>query len=127
MDMKKGIVVFTLLCAASAVVGALAGSFVVEKRLSEQSAQYAERSLEQPQTATAQFAAYTPENYPDLTFAAETAVRAVVNIEAITEIDVASMNHFNPFFEFFGFPQGPQQQGAPQKREQRSGGSGVII
>ena len=127
MDMKKGIVVFTLLCAASAVVGALAGSFVVEKRLSEQSAQYAERSFEQPQTATAQFAAYTPENYPDLTFAAETAVRAVVNIEAITEIDVASMNHFNPFFEFFGFPQGPQQQGAPQKREQRSGGSGVII
>ncbi|MBQ5752706.1 MAG: trypsin-like peptidase domain-containing protein [Alistipes sp.] len=125
--MKKGIVVFTLLCAASAVVGALAGSFVVEKRLSEQSAQYAERSFEQPQTATAQFAAYTPENYPDLTFAAETAVRAVVNIEAITEIDVASMNHFNPFFEFFGFPQGPQQQGAPQKREQRSGGSGVII
>ena len=127
MDMKKGIVVFTLLCAASAVVGALAGSFVVEKRLSEQNAQYAERSFEQPQTATAQFAAYTPENYPDLTFAAETAVRAVVNIEAITEIDVASMNHFNPFFEFFGFPQGPQQQGAPQKREQRSGGSGVII
>ena len=127
MDMKKGIVVFTLLCAASAVVGALAGSFVVEKRLSEQSAQYAERSFEQPQTATAQFAAYIPENYPDLTFAAETAVRAVVNIEAITEIDVASMNHFNPFFEFFGFPQGPQQQGAPQKREQRSGGSGVII
>jgi Do/DeqQ family serine protease len=55
-------------------------------------------------------------------------VKAVVNIEAILEIEVAQqVVPYNPFFEFFGFPQPQQPNGQPQKREQRSGGSGVII
>ena len=67
--------------------------------------------------------------YPDLTYAAENAVKAVVNIEAITEVEVRQqgMMPYNPFFEFFGFPQPQQGNGQPQKREQKSGGSGVII
>ena len=125
--MKKGVFLFALLCAASAMVGAVAASYVVDRRLADVGELSVERSFEQPQMAATQFTAYAPENYPDLTYAAENAVRAVVNIEAITEVDVISPNHFNPFFEFFGFPQGHQQGGAPQKREQRSGGSGVII
>ena len=72
-------------------------------------------------------------HYPDLTYAAENAVKAVVNIEAILEVEVRqqSIMPYDPFLEFFGFPQ-PQQpsQSAderPLKREHRSGGSGVII
>ena len=71
--------------------------------------------------------------YTDLTYAAEAAVKAVVNVEAILEVEVRqqSIMPYDPFLEFFGFPQ-PQQQpqqgnGQPLKREHRSGGSGVII
>ena len=61
-------------------------------------------------------------DYPDLTYAAEHAVKAVVNIEAITE--VASRQYADPLLEFFGFPQGSYGGGM---REARTGGSGVII
>lgn len=126
--MKRGIIIFTALCAASALVGAAAATYITTEQFARYEQQLAERDFGQSQlsTATTHFAAYTPEQYPDLTYAAENAVRAVVNIEAISEVEIPSGAHFNPFFEFFGFPQGPQQ-GAPQKREQRSGGSGVII
>ncbi len=72
------------------------------------------------------FTAYEKDNYPDLTYAAENAVKAVVNIEKIEEIEASRFggSRMDPFFEFFGIPQGYQQQ-APQER--RSGGSGVII
>lgn len=57
-------------------------------------------------------------DYPDLTFAAESAVRSVVHIE--TTIDVGYME-YDPIMEFFGF--GPQ----PGTMEATAGGSGVII
>ena len=58
--------------------------------------------------------------YPDLTYAAENAVKAVVNIEATLSVGSRSMPR-DPFFEFFGYPQGYGE------REARAGGSGVII
>ena len=57
--------------------------------------------------------------YPDLTYAAENAVKAVVNIKAT--ISVSSPAYRDPFLEFFGYPQGGT------KREAQAGGSGVII
>ena len=76
------------------------------------------------------FAAYVPEQYPDLTYAAENAVQAVVNIEAVREVQVGGSRSFgfDPFYEFFGIPYGGgRSYGEPQTREQRAGGSGVII
>lgn len=72
------------------------------------------------------FTAYEKDNYPDLTYAAENAVKAVVNIEKIEEVQASRFggSRMDPFFEFFGIPQGYQQD-TPQER--RSGGSGVII
>ena len=58
-------------------------------------------------------------DYPDLTYAAENAVKAVVNIKAT--ISVSSPAYRDPFLEFFGYPQGST------KREAQAGGSGVII
>lgn len=58
-------------------------------------------------------------DYPDLTYAAENAVKAVVNIKAT--ISVSSPAYRDPFLEFFGYPQGGT------KREAQAGGSGVII
>ncbi|MBQ0080825.1 MAG: trypsin-like peptidase domain-containing protein [Alistipes sp.] len=70
------------------------------------------------------FVSFSAKDYPDLTYAAENAVKAVVNIEAISEVSI--QRGFDPFLEFFGFGQG-YGNGQPEKREQRSGGSGVII
>ena len=74
------------------------------------------------------FTSYQSEKYPDLTYAAENAVKAVVNIEAIQQIEMRRNRSYDPFLEFFGIP---QQYGygddRPQYREQRAGGSGVII
>lgn len=78
--------------------------------------------------AGAHFTAYQQQNYPDLTYAAENAVQAVVNIEKREQVSTAYGSQggsFDPFFEFFGIPQGTPQNQTP--RERRSGGSGVII
>lgn len=66
-------------------------------------------------------ASVVPAEYPDLTYAAENAVKAVVNIEAT--IVVSQVQRHDPFFEFFGYPQGY----GGGTREARAGGSGVII
>ena len=73
------------------------------------------------------FTAYQAEQYPDLTYAAEKAVKAVVNIESIREVQYGGRSRgYDPFYEFFGIPYGGGY-GEPQTREQRAGGSGVII
>ena len=83
-------------------------------------------SDETPQ-AGAHFTAYQADQYPDLTYAAENAVKAVVNIESIREVQYGGRSRgYDPFYEFFGIPYGGGY-GEPQTREQRSGGSGVII
>ena len=75
------------------------------------------------------FTAYQAEQYPDLTYAAENAVKAVVNIEAIKEVQTGGRSYgYDSFYEFFGIPYGGRGgYGQPQTREQKSGGSGVII
>ena len=84
-------------------------------------------SDETPQ-AGAHFTAYQADQYPDLTYAAENAVKAVVNIESIREVQYGGRSRgYDPFYEFFGIPYGGGGYGEPQTREQRSGGSGVII
>ena len=73
------------------------------------------------------FAAYQAEQYPDLTYAAENAVKAVVNIESIREVQYGGRSRgYDQLYEFFGIPYGGGY-GQPQTREQKAGGSGVII
>ena len=57
-------------------------------------------------------------DYPDFTFAAESAVDAVVYVKVT--VKQQSQQFSDPFFEFFF-------GGAPQEREQQGSGSGVII
>lgn len=73
--------------------------------------------------AKPRFVSYSTENYPDLTYAAETAVQTVVNIEVTQTVHVRSVD---PFLEFFGIPQG-YSRGGVVPHEVRAGGSGVII
>jgi len=90
--------------------------------------EYIEREVERTPALGSHFTAYEADKYPDLTYAAENAVKAVVNIEAIQQVDVSSGyggGAYDPFFEFFGMPRGYQQQ-PQQPRERKSGGSGVM-
>ncbi len=81
------------------------------------------------QSAT-HFVASVDGDFPDLTYAAESAVPAVVNIEVTQRVESRSNSSrsYDPFYEFFGFPQqGGSRSTQPQQQERRSGGSGVII
>ena len=129
--MKKNTFVLVAVCFASALLGAGVASYaVVSNSQVATTIEYVNSDGSVSSVAKSQFVTLEQStSYPDLTYAAENAVKAVVNIEAITEIEVRqqSMMPYNPFFEFFGFPQPQQGNGQPQKREQKSGGSGVII
>ena len=63
----------------------------------------------------------TETDYPDLTYAAESAVDAVVFVKVTVKTQGYAMD---PFEYFFGFGRG---QGQLREREQQGSGSGVII
>lgn len=124
MNNKAILICGTLLGAA--LVGAVSATAVVKLHTDA-----TPQTIKQPaaeavaltdNTARNHFASYTKEKYPDLTYAAENAVKAVVNIEVLTT--VKGNTSFDPFLQFFGIPQG---YGAPSTRQAKAGGSGVLI
>ncbi len=120
--MMKKAMLFMGMIAASALVGGATAWRVAQ---SAQTVEYIEHEVERTPALGAHFTSYQSEQYPDLTYAAENAVKAVVNIEVVQEIEMRSRS-YDPLFEFFGFPQG-YDYGEPRKQERRGGGSGVII
>lgn len=122
--MKKAFLFFGF-AALAAVTGGLTAWTVVGNRGTEVA--YVEREVERTPALGNHFTSYQNEQYPDLTYAAENAVKAVVNIEAIQQVEMPRRG-YDPFLEFFGIPQDyGYGDGRPQYREQRAGGSGVII
>ena len=127
--MKKSIFVVVAASFVSAFMGAGVAYYTLSNDTQTTTVEY----LNSDGTSAPAVQAYFTSNeqslsYPDLSTAAESSVKAVVNIESIQEVEMQQQTMpYNPFFEFFGFPQPQHQGGQPQKREQRSGGSGVII
>ena len=122
--MKKAFL-FLGFAALAAVTGGLTAWTVVGNRGTEVA--YVEREVERTPALGNHFTSYQNDKYPDLTYAAENAVKAVVNIEAIQQVEMPRRG-YDPFLEFFGIPQDyGYGDGRPQYREQRAGGSGVII
>ncbi len=123
---KQAITIIGSLVGA-ALVGALSASAVLNNQkenyqsTSTQEVANFEESLDSTSSLN-HFTSYTKEKYPDLTYAAENAVGAVVNIEVLTTIQ--GQPSLDPFLQFFGIPQG---YGAPSTREAKAGGSGVLI
>lgn len=126
MNRQAIIIVGTLLSAA--LVGGLTATIVVNKSqhnttTTTQTTPLDNHSfIEESSNDINHFTSYTKEKYPDLTYAAENAVKAVVNIEVL--MTVKGQQGFDPFLQFFGIPQG---YGAPSTREAKAGGSGVLI
>ncbi|WP_418982768.1 Do family serine endopeptidase [Alistipes sp.] len=93
--------------------------------------QYVDREVERTPALGTHFTSYQAEQYPDLTYAAENAVQAVVNIEAVQQVEMSRRGGYgyDPFLEFFGIPQerGYRGDDEPRYQERRAGGSGVII
>lgn len=124
--MKKAFFVLGIVAVSAVAGGLTAWSMGAEKGTPE--VQYIEREVERNPSLGTHFTAYEADKYPDLTYAAENAVKAVVNIEAIQQIEVPQRRSYDPFLEFFGIPQEYGNDGSrPQYREARAGGSGVII
>ena len=124
--MKKAFFVLGIVAVSAVAGGLTAWSMGAGKGTPE--VQYIEREVERNPSLGTHFTAYEADKYPDLTYAAENAVKAVVNIEAIQQIEVPQRRSYAPFLEFFGIPQEYGNDGSrPQYREARAGGSGVII
>ena len=124
--MKKAFL-FLGLVAVSAAAGGVS-AWTIAGRAAQ--VRYVEREVARTPALGTQFTAYEEGSYPDLTYAAENAVKAVVNIEAIQQVEVQQRGQYgyDPFLEFFGFPQERQRgSGEPRYQERRAGGSGVII
>ena len=122
--MKRDVLSYLAIAAVSAVTSV--ATLAVATPSKEQSNPEAIATISDQPFATnhavdAQFASRVVRTeYPDLTYAAENAVKAVVNIRATVTVESRAMPR-DPFFEFFGYPQGGMQ------REAEAGGSGVII
>lgn len=123
--MKKSYL-FIATVVAAALTGGTTAYFVNHFTGNTREVEFVERTVERNPALGTQFTAYSAEQYPDLTYAAENAVKAVVNIEAVQEVEVAPRS-YDPFWEFFGFGAPQQGQGRSQVQERRAGGSGVII
>ncbi|MGM9787048.1 MAG: Do family serine endopeptidase [Candidatus Cryptobacteroides sp.] len=111
--MKKGILIVLL----SAVVGGLTAFAVVKGTATEQT-QVVQTVVDGAGYRTVNLA---QDNWPDFTYAAESAVDAVVYVK-VTSTQPSSRQAPNSIFDFFfGYPEGGQQ------RERVGSGSGVII
>ena len=113
--MKKGFLVFLL----SVLASGLTAYGVVKATVPQH---------DETQTAVSQGIEYRTVNlsdseYPDFTYAAESAVKAVVYIEFTVQSRVSPYQELDPFFRFF-FDDG---YSSPQSRERKGSGSGVII
>ena len=111
--MKKSILIMLL----SALTGGLT-AYAVVNSIQGHEAEIVNRSSE----TKFRTVNLSHDNWPDFTFAAESAVDAVVYVK-VTSREQSQPVPNSIFDFFFGFP----QQGAPQQRERVGSGSGVII
>ena len=112
--MKKGL----LIVALAALAGGLT-SYAVVKGMTKEEVRVAEHS-DGTLFRTVNLA---QDNWPDFTYAAESAVDAVVYVKVTSTAPSMQQAPSSIFDFFFGFPEG----GAPQQRERVGSGSGVII
>ena len=121
--MKQAFIAAAALIGAAAIGGLSAAAVISSQQQEAQPTEVvATNPFDEAANNNNHFVSYSKERYPDLTYAAENAVKAVVNIEVV--MTVKGSVGFDPFLQFFGIPQG--YYGAPT-REAKAGGSGVLI
>ena len=94
--MKKAFLILGLVAVSAAAGGLTAWTVSADRG---DSVAYIEREVERTPALGTQFTSYQAEQYPDLTYAAENAVKAVVNIEAIQQVEMPQRRGYDPFKE----------------------------
>lgn len=126
--MKKAFLFMGMIAVSAAAGGVTAWTIASD---GDEQVRYVDRKVERTPELGTHFTSYEAGQYPDLTYAAENAVQAVVNIEAVQQVEMSRRGGFgyDPFLEFFGIPQQRSRGGddEPRYQERRAGGSGVII
>lgn len=115
--MKKNTVIIAAVALLAAATGAVTSGIVTHLNQNNTTTRVIERVESTPNVYTS---VATEQSYPDLTYAAEKAVKAVVSIEVTKKL--SSQRNMDPFFFFFGMP-----EGMGGEHETQAGGSGVII
>jgi len=130
--MKKAFLFLGVIAVAAAAGGTTA--WALAERTEGQALTYVDREVAHEPVAGTHFTSYQAEQYPGLTYAAENAVQAVVNIEVVQRVEMPRSGYgydpfLDPFREFFGLPQqrGGSGNDEPRYQERRGGGSGVIL
>ncbi len=130
--MKKAFLFPGVIAVAAAAGGTTA--WALAERTEGQALTYVDREVAHEPVAGTHFTSYQAEQYPGLTYAAENAVQAVVNIEVVQRVEMPRSGYgydpfLDPFREFFGLPQqrGGSGNDEPRYQERRGGGSGVIL
>ncbi len=130
--MKKAFLFLGVIAVAAAAGGTTA--WALAERTEGQALTYVDREVAHEPVAVTHFTSYQAEQYPGLTYAAENAVQAVVNIEVVQRVEMPRSGYgydpfLDPFREFFGLPQqrGGSGNDEPRYQERRGGGSGVIL
>ncbi len=121
--MKRSVLLFAGVALLSAATGALTTG-VMARYFNDSGEYHLDKAVVEPraaQTTTLYTSSAPSTEYPDLTYAAESAVKAVVSIDCT--IEVQGQTYTDPFSFFFGTP----ENYGGGKREAHSGGSGVII
>lgn len=101
--MKKAFLILGVV-AVSAAAGGFTAWKVTAPR--EGSVQYIEREVERTPALGTHFTSYQAEQYPDLTYAAENAVKAVVNIEAVQQVEMPRAPGLRPVPGVLRYPAG---------------------
>ncbi len=130
--MKKAFLFLGVIAVAAAAGGTTA--WALAERTEGQALTYVDREVAHEPVAGTHFTSYQAEQYPGLTYAAENAVQAVVNIEVVQRVEMPRSGYgydpfLDPFREFFGLAQqrGGSGNDEPRYQERRGGGSGVIL
>ena len=138
--MKKGLIFGTI--AGAALAGGFTAYGVMQLSGEDHDNTRSTAFTEYNDKAPTHFTTYAADQYPDLTYAAENAVKAVVTIDNKGEVRRQSYGRqgggYNPFYEyFFGIPQEeydrqrrqqPESESAAEPElEVRGSGSGVLI
>ncbi len=117
--MKRNVILFAAIALLSVTAGVVGSAITTHVLRGDNSTHTT--VVEQTQPMPMLFTSNENEaQYPDLTYAAESAVKAVVSIECTKQV---GQQYIDPFSFFFGMPDG----GSDNRREARAGGSGVII
>ena len=125
--MKKAFLFLGVIAVAAAAGGTTA--WALAERTEGQALTYVDREVAHEPVAGTHFTSYQAEQYPDLTYAAENAVQAVVNIEVVQRVEMPRSGYgydpfLDPFREFSDFPSSAEVR-AMTNRVIKSGAAAV--